>query len=92
MPEFEFKEESWSTTDKIIIAAQQSTRVQKARFKNIHCPFFKLNTEQIDICTICHMWMKTDRTTQKPHPCNWLSPEEIRKRFWRKIVGGKVNG
>lgn len=66
---------------KHIKQAQQMARVKKARYGNIHCPFYFIGN--MDACYLCHKWMGTD-SKQVMHPCEAMDSYLVRERFWRK--------
>lgn len=74
----------------LIKESQHQTRIKKGNQKIIGCPFLDhsaspLLSDPHYRCKICHKWMETLYSFMN-HPCDVLSIEEIKERYWRSTI------
>ena len=68
---------------KYIKISQANMRIIKKAGGKISCPFIGIGC--LDNCKLCHKFMETKPSEYLPHPCNQLSDDEVKKRYWRNV-------
>ena len=74
----------------LIKESQHRMRIMKGNQKIIGCPFLNYSASPLLSdphyrCRVCHKWMET-LFSFMIHPCDILSFEEIKERFWRSTI------
>ena len=71
------------TEIKYIKISQANKRAVKETGKKVSCPFIGIGC--LHSCKLCHKFMGTKSGRYLSHPCNQLSDDEVKKRYWRNI-------